>query len=137
MRVFVDTNVFVAATAARGLCADVLRDILGHHDLVASEELIVEIGRVLRGKLGVPADVVADAIALVRESARFSEPSGESEVPIADPGDRALVSAALAAGADLFVTGDRELLLIGKLGPMEIVSPRSFWERMRGRADQQ
>jgi len=135
MRVFLDTNVFVAATAARGLCADVVRDILGQHDLLASEELIVEIGRVLRGKLGVPEDVVADAIALVRESARFSEPAGECDVPVADPGDRALVSAALAGGADLLVTGDKELLLIGKLGPMEIVSPRSFWERMRGRAD--
>lgn len=136
MRVFLDTNVFVAASAARGLCADVLRDILGHHDLVASEDLIVEIDRVLRGKLGVPAGVIADAIALIRESARFSEPSGECDVPVADPGDRALVSAALAAGADLFVTGDRELLLVGKLGPMEIVSPRSYWERMRGPADQ-
>jgi len=135
MRIFLDTNVFVAATAARGLCADVLRDILSHHDLVASEELIVEIDRVLRGKLGVPADVVVDAIALVRESARFSEPSGERDVPVADPGDRALVSAALTAGADLFVTGDKALLLIEKLGPMEMVSPRSFWERMRGPAD--
>ncbi len=135
MRVFLDTNVFVAATAARGLCVDVLRDILGHHDLVASEELIVEIDRVLRGKLGVPEGVIAYAIALIRECARCSEPSGECDVPVDDPGDRALVSAALAAGADLFVTGDKELLLIGKLGPMEMVSPRSFWERMRGPAD--
>jgi len=135
MRIFLDANVFVASVATRGLCADVLRDVLGHHDLVASEELIVEIDRVLRGKLAVPEDVVVDVIALIRESACFSEPSGECDVPIDDPGDRALVSAALAAGADLFVTGDRGILLVGKLGPMEIGSPRSFWERMRGPVD--
>jgi len=135
MRIFLDANVFVAAVATRGLCADVLRDVLRHHDLVASEELIVEIDRILRIKLAVPGDVVADAIALIRESARFSEPSGECDVPIRDPGDRALISAALAAGADLFVTGHREILLVDKGGSLEIVSPRSFWERMRGPVD--
>ena len=36
MRVFLDTNVLVSAMATRGLCADVLREILTSHRLVVS-----------------------------------------------------------------------------------------------------
>ncbi len=45
--------------------------------------------------------------------------------------DRALVSAALNGKADLFVTGDRELLGQPRTGQMDIVSPRMFWERSK------
>ena len=35
VRVFLDTNVLVAAFATRGLCADVVRTVLAEHELVA------------------------------------------------------------------------------------------------------
>ena len=134
MRVFLDTNVIVGAVATRGLCADVFRETLAHHDLVTSEVLLGEIKRVLLEKLGVPAEIVAEVVTLVRESSLLSEPSKTIDLPIKDLDDRALVSAALEGKADLFVTGDRELLGVMKLGRMEIVSPRMFWERVRGQA---
>jgi len=33
--------------------------------------------------------------------------------------------------ADLFVTGDRGLIELERLGNMEIVLPRGFWEKLR------
>jgi putative PIN family toxin of toxin-antitoxin system len=132
MRVFLDTNVFVAAVATRGLCADVVRDVLGHHDLIASTDLVGEIGKVLREKLGVPEGIVSDALDLVGESVPLAEPAGETDLPVRDPNDRVLVAAALAGGATLFVTGDRELLALIRIGPMEFVTPRMYWERLRG-----
>jgi len=33
--------------------------------------------------------------------------------------------------ADLFITGDKELLNLGKIGNMEIVSLRVFWEKLK------
>jgi len=42
-----------------------------------------------------------------------------------------ILSSALNGNADLLVTGDKELLDLGKIEYMEIVSPRGFWERMR------
>jgi putative PIN family toxin of toxin-antitoxin system len=134
MRVFLDTNVIVAALATRGLCADVLREAFAHHDLVASEDQFGEIERVLLGKLGVPAEIVAEVIHLLRESSILSEPSGTADLPIKDINDRALVSAAIHGRADLFVTGDQELLALGKFGRTDLVSPREFWERVRGQA---
>ena len=43
MRVFVDTNVLVAAVATRGLCADVLRAVLASHELVVSQQVLAEV----------------------------------------------------------------------------------------------
>jgi putative PIN family toxin of toxin-antitoxin system len=134
MRVFLDTNVIVGAVATRGLCADVLRDVLAHHDLIVSEDLFGEVGRVLRGKLGVPAETVSEIIALLREAGSVSMPSRTIDLAISGPGDRALVSAALGGKADLFVTGDRELLGLTKREKMDVVSPRMFWERIRARS---
>ena len=135
MRVFLDTNVIVAAVSTRGLCADVFRETLARHDLVASEDLFIEIQKVLHDKLGVPAGIVSEVVALLRESACLSEPTWTLDLPIKDRADQGLVSAAIEARADLFVTGDRELLDLKSLGKTEIVSPRAFWERMRGKAE--
>ncbi len=131
MRIFLDTNVIVSAVATRGLCADVFRETLVHHDLVISEVLLSEIAEVLRSKIGVPPEFVSDVLAMLRESSVLSKPSRPVDLPIRDASDKALISAALCGGADLFVTGDKELLDLPGSGTMEIVSPRMFWERAK------
>jgi predicted nucleic acid-binding protein len=73
-------------------------------------------------------------MALLNETARLSEPAGTTDLMIMDPADRILILAAIGARADLFVTGDRELLDLKSCGKMEIVSPRAFWERVRSGA---
>ena len=40
MRVFLDTNMLVAAFATRGLCEDVLRTTLSEHELVIGTESV-------------------------------------------------------------------------------------------------
>ncbi len=132
MRVFLDTNVIVSALATRGLCADVMREILVRHQLVVSEALFEELRTVLRAKIGVPDEVVSDLIDLLKDGAVLSDPSPSSAPPMAGSADRALVSAALNGQADLFVTGDREIIALKGTGRMDIVSPRTFWERIKG-----
>lgn len=132
MRVFLDTNVVVSAVATRGLCADVMREVLVRHELIISGVLLEEIEAVLRDKIGVPPETVADIIGLLREGSIWAEPSPPVDLPIQGSVDRALVSAAVNGKADLFVTGDRELLGLSAAGPLEIVPPRMFWERAKG-----
>ena len=43
MRIFLDTNVLASAVATRGLCADVLREVLTRHDLIISNALLKEL----------------------------------------------------------------------------------------------
>lgn len=48
---------------------------------------------------------------------------------IRDPSDVAILGTAVAAKADLLVTGDKDLLVVKKFETFEIVSPREFLER--------
>ncbi len=131
MRIFLDTNVVVSAVATRGLCADVLREILIHHQLVISDSLIKELKRGLRVKLGVPEDLVSELVEVLQKESHFSTSSVPPNIVIQDKDDLIILSCALNGNADLFITGDKELLGLKKIGNMEIVSPRMFWERLR------
>jgi len=62
MRVFLDTNVLVSAVATRGLCADVLREVLVSHQLVISSPLLNELTNILHSKFGIPFDVITEFI---------------------------------------------------------------------------
>lgn len=128
MRVFLDTNVIVAATATRGLCADVMREVLARHDLVISEDLLREVEGVLEKKIGVPAEIVSALLSLLRDGANLTAPSKSPAIPAASAADRALLSAALHGQAEAFVTGDAELVELRTVGTMAVVSPRAFWE---------
>ena len=131
MKVFLDTNVLVSAMATRGLCADVLRETLTSHQLVVSAALSKELRRVLRQKLRIPDELIDDAIEMLQQDAHFATPSTLPDVKIRDKNDLMILSSALDGSADLFVTGDKELLNLDKIQGMEVVSPRGFWKRIR------
>ncbi|OGD21728.1 MAG: putative toxin-antitoxin system toxin component, PIN family [Candidatus Aminicenantes bacterium RBG_16_63_16] len=133
MKVFLDTNVLVSAVATRGLCADVLRIVLESHEFVVSEALLSEMGRVLREKLGVPESIVSEYVEFIRQVGTVATPEAPVEVDIPDRADAELVSAALNGRADYFVTGDGELQRLARVGPLEIGSPRAFWQKLRSR----
>lgn len=128
MRVFLDTNVLVSAVASRGLCADVLREILISHELVVSEPLISELSRVLRSKIGVPEDIIDDYIVLLTRDAVKAEDAPLPKIDVSDADDIRILSTALNGNAALFVTGDKALLELRKIESMRIISPRQFWE---------
>lgn len=131
MKVFLDTNVLVSALATRGLCADVLREVLTSHQLVVSAPLLTELKRVLYRKLKLPNELITEAIEILKQDAYFSSPTGIPDVPIRDKDDLRILSSALNGNAALFVTGDRELLELGGVERLEIVFPRMFWKRLK------
>ena len=52
-------------------------------------------------------------------------------IPIKDKDDILILSCALEGKADVFVTGDRELLNLKKIDGMQIISPRDFWTMIK------
>jgi putative PIN family toxin of toxin-antitoxin system len=131
MRVFLDTNVLVSAVATRGLCADVLREVLVSHQLVISSPLLNELTNILHSKFGIPFDVITEFIEILNQDVILSGQSESAVIDIQDQDDVIILSTALSGGAELFVTGDKEILALGKIQHMEIVSPRKFWEILR------
>jgi putative PIN family toxin of toxin-antitoxin system len=133
MKVFLDTNVLVSAVATRGLCADVLREILVSHQLVVSRPLITELKNILHSKIGVPLKIISELVEVLNRDSILSESTKLVTIDINDKDDILILSTALNGKAELFVTGDQELLELGIIQSMEIISPRRFWETLKTR----
>ncbi|MHB1861421.1 MAG: putative toxin-antitoxin system toxin component, PIN family [Gemmatimonadaceae bacterium] len=132
MKVFLDTNVLVSAYTARGLCADLLRQILAEHELLTGEVNLAELQRVLRDRLHAPPVLVAAVEAELRDNTIVPKPAQPSAVLIRDPDDRWVLASAVAGAADMLVTGDQDLLTVANQAPLPIVDPRGCWDRLRG-----
>lgn len=131
MRVFLDTNVLVSAFATRGLCADVVRQVLAEHTLVTGEVVLVELRRVLRTRLRLPVRRVEEIERFLREQEVVPKPKKPSETTVRDPDDAWVLASAEAAKADVLVTNDRDLLDVAKEASLDIVDPRAFWTLLR------
>lgn len=132
MRIFFDTNVLVSAFTTRGLCAEMYELVALNHELVIGEPVIGELLRILAGKLRVPPEKIAR---LRKELDEFEwAPASDALLgsSIRDPADAAVVACAIAAKADVFVTGDKELLDLREIQGMPVVSPREIWRRLAG-----
>jgi putative PIN family toxin of toxin-antitoxin system len=131
VRVFLDTNVLVSAFATRGLSADVLRHVLAEHTLLTGEVVLRELRRALRQKLRLPSRVVDSIDRFLREYEVVPRPSAPADIVVRDPDDKWILASALVAKADVLVTGDRDLLVLGRRAPLRILDPRGFWNLVR------
>ena len=131
MREFLDTNVLVSAFASRGLCADVLRHVLSEHSLLVGEIVLNELTDVLRKRLGVPEKTVAEIESFLQEQEVVPVPREMPAIAVRDSDDLKVLASAVAARADVLVTGDHDLLDVASQAPLRILDPRGFWKLVR------
>ena len=113
------------------MCADVLRHVLTEHELLVGEVVLRELRRVLLGKIKL-RKATADAIQeLLRDQTVVPKPKAPSITRVRDPSDRWILASAVEGGADVLVTGDKDLLDLGQQAPLPIVDPRGFWALAR------
>jgi putative PIN family toxin of toxin-antitoxin system len=147
MRVFLDTNVLAGGFSTRGLSADVVRLLLAEHELLTGEVVLEETRRVLTEKFGVPDEKADQIEGLLRR--RHIEPVPDPGSPASDPpvevrdpddeivDDETVLASAIAAGAEILITGDKDLLDVAdeveslSAESLRVMTPRSFWEEVR------
>lgn len=118
----------------RGLSADVSRLILAEHDLVVGEVVLDELEEVLTEKFEVPARLVTQVLGYLQEHEVQPRPEVVESYPLRDPDDAVVLASAIAAEADILVTGDRDLLdVAARMDRPRILTPRGFWEVHRER----
>ena len=129
MIIVLDTNVIVAALVAKGLCHEVVVRSLVSCTVVTSAALLDELERTLHARfaLGPAADGFLEQL---RTRVRLVEPAPLPTPVSRDPDDDVVLATAVAAGAALIVTGDHDLLVLGRYTTVEIVSPRDFLGRL-------
>ena len=130
MRVVFDTNVFVAAFAADGLCAKLLRRANKHEFvLLVCPVILEEFQGALEKKLDATEEEIGKALALLREVSVMTGEAPPEAKPtriVRDPDDDLILFCAVKADADFLVTGDTDLLAIGEHGKIKILDPRGF-----------
>lgn len=132
MRVFPDTNVLVSAFATRGLCADVLRHVIAEHELLVGECVLDELIPVLRKRIRLPEKAVSEVEAFLRGYEVVPRPQQPSEAKVRDADDAWILANALAGRADVLVSGDPDLLVLGKRSPVPVMTPREYWTSVSG-----
>lgn len=132
MRVFLDTNVLISALTTRGLCAELFEAVISEHELFTGEPVLQELQRILGQKFRMPEPVVKGYLGLLRAQANLVEAADVPAIRFKDPDDIPILACALAAKADAFVTGDKDLLTLGNVAGMPIIDPRSFWNTLKG-----
>ena len=133
MKVFIDTNVYLAGLISSGLCSGLISN-LAHYSRfqsVTSERVLVELERHLSGKFKWQKQDVAGALDLIRSGYGYAEPSALPIQPCPDPDDAWILADATAADCTHFVTGDKALLTMRQVAKqdrsfMDIISPRQM-----------
>ena len=129
MRIFLDTNVLASALTTRGLCAELFEVVLQSHDLLISEAVFRELQRILPEKPGQTEAITNGFITLLRTEGQVI--TAEHPLPkLPDPDDEAILAAALAGNANVFVTGDKALLNLESVDGLPIITPRGLWESL-------
>jgi putative PIN family toxin of toxin-antitoxin system len=134
VKVFLDTNVLVSGFATRGLCADVIRLVLAEHEFITADVVLNELKRVLKHKIQLPGEQIQEILAFLESQTVQPKPISPPSIPVRDEDDRWVLSSALAAKADVFVTGDKDLLdVANEVSGLTILDPRGFWNLAKKR----
>ena len=121
-----------AGFATRGLCSDLIREVIGNHDLVCSNGILADLERILTAKFKLPDTETGDVVALIRATSELSLPSADASYVVADSDDYPHLSAPENSTCDAVVTGDKALWVLNPIGRMAVLSPREFWMRVSG-----
>lgn len=131
MRVFLDTNVLASAFGTRGLCTDVVREVMAKHELLISSLVLEELTRTLTVKFRVPADDVKAITDSLTDYCVTTTGLVKPTIVLRDPNDVQIVAAAIDGHADVLVTGDQDILTAKSQLPITIADPREFWSLLK------
>jgi uncharacterized protein len=134
VKVFLDTNVLVSGFATRGLCADVIRLVLAEHEFITADVVLNELKRVLKHKIQLPGEQIQEILAFLESQTVQPKPIFPTKIPVRDEDDQWVLASALAAKADVLVTGDKDLLdVANEVSVLTITDPRGFWNLAKKR----
>ena len=125
-----DTNILVSAFAIGGKPALILDLVVdGEVEGATSERLIGELTRILGDKLGFDSRQLDEIGSIIRTTFTVLESPVNPPAISRDPDDDHVLEVAKVALADFIVSGDKDLLVLGKYLDIPIVTSAVFLER--------
>jgi putative PIN family toxin of toxin-antitoxin system len=129
MRVVVDTNIFISLLIRPGTALSSFIEYLDQHGTILySVETLTELVDVMRRRkfsAYTTSEEVAAFVQWVITTGELVAVEHVAEVS-RDPKDDKFLAVAVAGGADYLVSGDKDLLVLERVGSVPIVSPAAF-----------
>ena len=134
MRAVLDTNVLISSVIATGVPHEiVVKGFSSEYQIVVSVATLTEFRDTLLKypeKFHMDEEDVQQEVETIRYFAEFVDPDEEITAVEAAPDDDKFLEAAVAGNVDYIVSGDRHLLDLGSFRGIDIVEPRTFYDRL-------
>jgi len=133
IRVTADTNILISGIVfPSGKPFQFLELALeGKINLTISEAILDEMAGVLARKFMWPPEQIAEARRRLQQIARTVAPSVQLDVIKEDPPDNRILECAVSSGSDYIVTGDKDLLRLGRYDSIRILTVANFLDLVR------
>lgn len=134
IRAVFDTNIWISALVFRGRVRPLIDHvILRVFEVAISPDLLAETLRVLGGrKFKIPPEVLTTRDREIREMCLMVYPTLRLQVIKADPTHDRVLECAMAAKAEIIVSGDAHLLSLGEYQGIRILDPAVFLAELEG-----
>lgn len=138
MRAVIDTNVLLSGLLWRGAPHVLIEEVrTGTLSLISSPTLLAELGEVIRSPKfrAVVARSRVDPERMLRRLRQLAEIVDAPPLPTPvsrDPDDDALLALAVASRANLIISGDADLLILGHHAGIPIIDAAAAVARIRG-----
>jgi len=130
VRIALDSSVLIAAHISRaGVCAELLEDVLLHHELVISDFILEELARKLREKFNFPERDIDLVGGFLRRVSTLVEPADLPLDLCRDLTDLPVLGTAVAGECPLLISVDHDLLDMQTIQEIPIVRPGEYWRR--------
>jgi putative PIN family toxin of toxin-antitoxin system len=132
LKVVLDTNIFISAFAIPGGKAEeaYLNAVRGNFNLCSSVAILTETAQKLRDKFGWDEDKITRLLKTIAKIATIIKSQPRLHL-LTDEPDNRILECALAADADLIVTGDKHLLSLKHFQNAKIVRLSDFLEILK------
>ena len=133
MRVVLDSNVIVAAYATHGLCHSLFELCMAGQTLILSQDILNEVSAALLDRIKVPPKVVREIISYLKQNAVMARPEALPPGTCRDADDLRVLGLAVGTRFDCLVSGDKDLLVIGQVQGIPILTPREFYTLLQAK----
>lgn len=129
-RITPDSNILISALVFGGNPLRLMEMALsGEVSLFVSDAILQETLRVLRVKFDLSQDRLLRARSYIENCTTQVLPSRRIDAIKEDPDDNRVLECAEAAGCEYIITGDLDLLRLGKYGEIQIMTVRTFFDQ--------
>lgn len=126
MIVVFDSSVWISALEYHGVPEQALAKALTEDQIAYSDAIQAEVEQILIRKMGWNPERFATTFLLYLQRCQRVATRGEVTGVCRDPSDDKVIECAMNSGADIIVTGDRDLLDLGSYSCIRFLTPREY-----------